>query len=61
MRRNFRSEGPIKVKKCGNCGADSILRKRRNFPFGKKSGARTTMRYVCSSCKATNYKSQEVK
>ncbi len=49
----FRSDPISKTKQC-SCGAQAKLIKRRNFPFGRNSVARTSMSYKCNSCNIEN-------
>ena len=44
-----RFEPPRKFIYCP-CGKQAKLIKRRNFPFGRNSVARTSMTYNCLSC-----------
>lgn len=48
-RKNFGTPERIKTVNC-SCGGKAKLCSRKNYPFGKKSGAKTSWYYKCSSC-----------
>jgi len=53
MRRQnnrFRRFSSIEKEKTCSCGTKVRLNSRRNYPFGKKSKARTMKFYKCKNC-----------
>lgn len=49
-RNSGRRPEPIRKSMLCSCGSSAKLFQRRNYPFGRKSGARVMRGYKCLTC-----------